>query len=289
MKKTYLWNGTVCQVVFLISSGLCYASSPGQQPHAGDLLREKAHRLQIHRNYLGVLVRDVVSSDVQKHSLSGEAGIWVESVEEGSPASAGGLQKGDVIAEVGPFVVFSVRQFQRLVQEIPSGRPVELVVIRQGQRVSKTVTLARHARGGHSREWMEHAQRHGTDIPVPELRDFTFHLDPHEGTFLFRGRPRLGIKAEGLNEQLAEVFQIPGKEGVLVMEVLKDSPAARSGLRAGDVITTVDGAPVASVHDLRSHIKGGLIKLEIVRDKKLSQLTVELHAKQEEKKGTIRL
>ena len=50
------------------------------------------------------------------------------------------------------------------------------------------------------------------------------------------GRGRLGVRIESLNEDLAGALGAPGKQGVLVLEVLDDTPAARAGLRAGDVI-----------------------------------------------------
>jgi len=64
------------------------------------------------------------------------------------------------------------------------------------------------------------------------------------------------------------------------MEVVKDSPAEKAGLKAGDVIISVDGHPVQSVTDVTSYLKPGPIELEIIRDKQKQNITVELETRQ---------
>jgi serine protease Do len=69
----------------------------------------------------------------------------------------------------------------------------------------------------------------------------------------FSDRPgKLGIQYEELSEQLAGYFKVDG--GVLVSTVEADGPAAKAGLKAGDVIVKVDGKAVRDGHDLRSAV-----------------------------------
>ena len=56
-------------------------------------------------------------------------------------------------------------------------------------------------------------------------------------------------------------------------------PNTRSGLRAGDVIVSVDGYPVDSLSELSSLLKDDTHEMEIVRDKKMERVTLELEPK----------
>jgi len=64
------------------------------------------------------------------------------------------------------------------------------------------------------------------------------------------GRGRLGVRIESLSDDLASALGAPDKEGVLVLGVMKDTPAEKAGLRAGDVITSVDDHKVADTEAL---------------------------------------
>jgi S1-C subfamily serine protease len=78
------------------------------------------------------------------------------------------------------------------------------------------------------------------------------------------------VSVSDLQPQLAEYFGV--KDGVLVTSVAADSPAAKAGVKAGDVITTVNGADVTSPSELRqrtSRLKEGEeLSLGLVRDRK---------------------
>ncbi len=78
---------------------------------------------------------------------------------------------------------------------------------------------------------------------------------------------RLGVRIESLNPGLGDYFGLKDGKGVLVLEVLKDTPAQRAGLEAGDVITGVDGEAVANGMDLVGALRGkdGRVALRVVR------------------------
>jgi S1-C subfamily serine protease len=83
-----------------------------------------------------------------------------------------------------------------------------------------------------------------------------------------------------LSPQLAEYFGT--KEGVLVSAVRADSAAAKAGLKAGDVITNVDGATIQTPSDLRRRLQrleaGDEFTLGVVRDKKSLTLKGKLES-----------
>ncbi len=85
----------------------------------------------------------------------------------------------------------------------------------------------------------------------------------------------MGITGGNLTDQLADFLGILGK-GVLVAEVLENTPAERAGLKAGDAIVSVDGHPVDGLSELSSLLKDDTHEVEIVRDKKVERVTLEL-------------
>jgi S1-C subfamily serine protease len=113
------------------------------------------------------------------------------------------------------------------------------------------------------------------------LRDLPQRIEPLLN-FRFEGMPsmavrggRLGVQVEGLSDQLADYFGAR-EGGVLVAGVTTDSPAARAGLKAGDVITRVNGQAVQGPRDLMDALgevnDDGAVALDIVRDRKATSL-----------------
>ncbi len=89
----------------------------------------------------------------------------------------------------------------------------------------------------------------------------------------------LGIMIDTLDPKMARTFSFKGK-GVLVIEPLQDTPAAKSGIQTGDIITKVDGRKVASASDLRFLVAdmrpGTKVKLEVYRGGKTFTKTIQL-------------
>ena len=168
--------------------------------------------------------------------------------------------------------VRSARQLARLIQETPPGRTVSTVVTRDAARLELEVTPD---------------TRSAVSIPAyPGRRNFTFTL-PEISIPRFdldRGaRPgRLGVRVGEIGPQLAEHFGV--EEGVLVTSVTKDSPAAAAGLRAGDVITSVDEGAIDEVSGLRRRLSridpGEEFEIVVVRNKE--QLTLRVTVDEED-------
>ena len=85
------------------------------------------------------------------------------------------------------------------------------------------------------------------------------------------GRGRLGFVALQISPELRKHLGAPADRGVLVDNVRPDSPAARAGLRVGDVILEVDGATTRSASDVISAIsdrkKGDAVAMFVARGK----------------------
>jgi serine protease Do len=229
---------------------------------------------------LGVTIRDLDGDQLKAGS-----GAVVENVREGSAAEKAGFKKGDVIVEFDGEHVRGQRHLQRLVSETPEGRTVKAAVMRDGKRVDLSVTPATGERA--ARDNFEFFVPGPDHMPMPGMPGDRFeyfsdmpHIQPFRkgDGFFAPGRGRLGIGIESLSPQLAEYFGTKG--GVLVTSVQPDSPAAKAGLKAGDVITSIEGKDVSDSGDLIDVVRraddGSSLNLGYVRDKKAGKTTATL-------------
>ena len=216
---------------------------------------------------IGVTIRDLSETDL-KGKAGSAGGVVIEEVETDSPAAKAGFKAGDVVVEFDGERVRSTRQFTRLVQETAEGRPVSTIVLRDGQRV----TLSVQPREGGFRYFKNldnfPVAKPMVKMPVPppaKIPRDVFELEAFVG-----GTGRLGITVDDLSPQLAEYFGT--KEGVLVKSVNDNSVASKAGLKAGDVITALDGGTISTPQDLRRRAQrletGDEFTLSVVRDKK---------------------
>src|SRR5229473_6574221 len=116
----------------------------------------------------------------------------------------------------------------------------------------------------------------GFSIPINQARDVMQQL-------ITRGRVVrgwLGIVIQDVTDQLSGSFGVKEREGVLVAEVMKGSPAEAAGLRAGDVVVELSGTPIKEVPDLQRRIAavkpGQTLKLTVIRERKPVPVTVKI-------------
>lgn len=254
------------------------------------------------RGWLGVYTQEVTRDLRDALDLTGE-GVLVSSVVPGSPADRAGLRKGDVIVSVDRRDVESPAELTEIIGGTREGESVSLGVVRKGEKLNLAVRLAERPDDGEIAPPAPPAPR-GTPAPrtprapaaPKEPRVYRWHsdgsVDPDEIRERVReavpgfdfdfdeagpgrsmvwmgnaGRGRLGVRVESLSEDLASALGAPGARGALVVEVLKQTPADEAGLRAGDIITAVEGAAVQDADDLVKALKGesGRVSVSIVR------------------------
>jgi len=220
--------------------------------------------------YIGVSLRDVDQAESERQKIRG--GALVEDVRADGPADKAGVKKGDIFVEFDGERVRSARHLSRLVEDTPAGRTVKAAVIHEGHRTELSIapSAERNATAGFDGD-----RFHVLFDRFPPAFPFDGNVE------WFSARGKLGVMAEELPEQLAQYFGTSG--GVLVASVNQDSPAARAGLRAGDVITKVGGLAVKSPSELTLALRnadsnGGETTIEIVRDKKETSLKAKLDA-----------
>jgi len=209
-----------------------------------------------------------------------EGGVVIDEVVADSPAEKAGLKPSDIIVEYDGERVRSARQFSRLVQETPAGREVKMAITRDGQR--RDVQLTPDERrgdvmiSGDFDHFGDYMRDFGRDLGRLGDRLAPFNFDFDFGAPLVSGR-RLGVNTEELTSQLADYFG--AKDGVLVTSVTEGSPASRAGLKAGDVITSINGSQVSNREDLLRGLRNATnedVQIGIVRDKKESSVTAKV-------------
>jgi C-terminal processing protease CtpA/Prc len=252
---------------------------------------------------IGVQIRDLNKDELAKQA----SGVVVTSVNDDSPAAQAGVKSGDVVIEFDGERVRSAAQLSRLVRETPPGRSARLVAMREGKRVDLSVTPRENAGtfifdapSGHFQfdqplgrfqlddQWRRDLERqlresiprnlYRYEAPAPQPPGARPRQAPPFAPPLFGGRGQLGVTLQELTDQLADYFGT--KDGVLVSSVADGSPAQKAGMKAGDIITTVDGRNVASsselTRELRNKRAGNEVTLGIVRDRKPMTLKVPL-------------
>jgi serine protease Do len=234
-------------------------------------------------SWLGVETREVTAENVKEFKLPGERGVVIGKVLDDSPAAKAGLKDNDVVTEINGQRVEGAAQFRRMIREIPAGRNVQLTVWRKGRAQTISTTLGKMQEGRKIRISKAAPQVFNFRIPeMPEVAPMPgIPSIEWEGGDLLMARPRLGIDAEDIGGQLGSYFGAPDGEGILVREVNPGSAAEKAGVKAGDVITSLNGDKIHGLAELRSKLAGNdgkSIKLGVLRNKSALTLDVEIPA-----------
>ena len=181
------------------------------------------------RGYIGVTVQDVTDEMVEPLGLEKPAGALVNNVPADGPAASAGIEAGDVITRFAGADVANTRDLVRRVADSPVGEAVPLTVLRDGKPVELEITLGRR-----------------------ETAEGTARTSESSGALNEHAEDKLGMTLAPLTPQIAEELGVPpDTAGLVVQDVDPEGGAAKQGVRAGDIITTLNRQPVASVADLQ--------------------------------------
>jgi len=100
-------------------------------------------------------------------------------------------------------------------------------------------------------------------------------------------RARLGVHISDLDKEAAKALGLDSRDGALVPQVEAGSAADKAGIRAGDVIVSIDGVQIKKAHELpirvARHAPGDKVKVGIIRDGKAKSITVTVEAMPDDK------
>ena len=213
-------------------------------------------------------------------------GVRVDDVDNGSPAEKAGIREGDLVVEFDGERVRSAMQLTRLVRETPTGRSVAVAVMRDGKRQALQATPEGREPGAGNRDpgfeefflrQLPHFNFEYGDRP----RSFEFRIPDPGSRFPEFRRGRLGVSVQSLTPELEEYFGAKNG-GALVSSVAQDSAAAKAGVKAGDVITSINGRRISDADDLTSELRdlNGEVTIVVLRDRKEMTLKGTLATRQ---------
>jgi len=213
-----------------------------------------------------------------------EGDFEVIEVEKESPAKMAKLEVGDIILQIQGKDMTSGEMFVREIRSRKPGQTIALKILRDDKEQDIQIRLGEYTEED---AWREMEQRFPR-LFVPEPRK-VFEAEPRQKLKLgFETRKYIGVNLEALNPELAEYFGVKEGKGLLVGGVGEDTPAAKAGLKVGDVLVKADGKDLAVTSDLSRVLqekeKGDKIKLEFYRDKKKRSVEVEVA---EEERSTL--
>jgi serine protease Do len=220
------------------SAGVGFAVPINVAKEVAPQLREKG---KVVRGWLGVTIQAVGEDMAKSLKLKDSKGAIVSDVTSGSPAEKAGVKPGDVVIGADEHPIADNSDLSRYIASRAPGTPVRLKVARDGAEKTITVTLG------------------------------TFPDENQEAEDSSRGgRAQLGMTLRNLTPDLAERLELPrGTKGVFVMDVEAGEAAEDAGLQQGDVIVSVNGAPVESVDAFEAEIgkakPDGLARLRVRR------------------------
>ncbi|MGB7188667.1 MAG: PDZ domain-containing protein [Acidobacteriaceae bacterium] len=255
---------------------VAYAAPPQRIPAAQSPGPVVAHASE---GYLGIVCGDVTSDRVAALKLKRVTGAEVINVDRDAPAGKIGLRPHDVILQMNGQPVAGEEQLRRMLRETPAGHTVTLLISRDGQRQTLSVQLADRA------ILEQDAWSQPMVIPAPEDDDTYFLEGPsgHSvgsgffGAFAL-GSPSVGVELDVLGSQLADYFGVKDGQGLLVKRVAENSPAARAGLLAGDVIIQANGQKMATLGEWMKMIhanRGKQIPITLIRNRKQQTFTLQ--------------
>ncbi len=189
------------------------------------------------RGWLGVRIQPVDDTIADSLGLGAARGALIAGIDDKGPAKPAGLQPGDVIVKFDGKEVKESRDLPRLVASMPVGKSVDVVVVRNGAEVTKTVTLGRLDDGEKK------------TALANEEDDALQHQDAVAKA--------IGMEFSSLGEEARKTFKIKDSvKGVIVTSVDPGSAAAERGLRPGDVIEEINHQAVERPADVAKAIEG---------------------------------
>lgn len=201
--------------------GISFAIPMDEAIRVSDQLRATG---KVSRGRIGVQIGPVDKEVAESIGLGSATGALVSAVEPDSPAAKAGLQAGDVIVQFNGTKIDKVSDLPRLVGNTKPGSKVSLTIFRRGKQQQLAITVA--------------------DVPADESQ----LAQASEESSATANAKTLGLRVTDLTAAQKKALGVRG--GVQVAEA--SGPAARAGMRPGDVVLAIANTEVASVKDFEA-------------------------------------
>ncbi len=180
--------------------------------------------------YLGLAVEELERESAEDRGVKPFSGLLVTDVLFGSGAAAGGVEVGDVLLSLGGKATVYAQQIGKAEATLQPGQRVDARVLRGQTEMDLSIEARLHV----------HRDERTTLVPLEQA-----HAP---------GRPCAGASLRGIPAEWCQKIWGDRRQAVVVTNVLPGSPAWLAGVRGGDLVESVDGAPVPAVADLVQQI-----------------------------------
>ncbi|MDG3576431.1 DegQ family serine endoprotease [Rhizobium sp. YJ-22] len=185
----------------------------------------------IKHGFIGVQIQPVTGDVANAVGLAKAEGALVAKVEPDTPAAKAGVRAGDVITGLGGAPVTAPRDLSRKVADLSPGEKTKLTVWREGESRELAMTI-----GGNDTGTEQAAAEPGKGAKEAQVAT-------------------IGVGLADITPDVREALNLPrGETGAVIESVSPSKPAADAGLQTGDVIVSVNQAPVKSAKEARTAI-----------------------------------
>jgi serine protease Do len=186
------------------------------------------------RGWLGVRIQLVTDEIAESLNIKPPHGALVAGIDEKGPAKPAGIEAGDVIVKFDGKDIKEMRDLPRVVADTTVGKAVEVIIIRKGEQVTKTVTLGR----------LEDGEKQMAEAETEAQPDQKMAV-----------KKTLGLDLANLDGTLRSKYKVKASvKGVVIVGVDADSVANAQRLSPGDVIVEVAQQAVVSADDCQAKI-----------------------------------
>jgi len=184
--------------------------------------------------WLGLTLQDLTDELSLALGMGMTKGSIISVVDEPGPSAAAGLRPGDVLLAIDGVKPSDSRAYMRRIVQLPVGQQVKLTIWRGGKAEDVVATIG---------EWPNNMPGGGV-------------MTATAAEAMIQRMPDPGVRLAALTDEARKQYGINAKvSGVLVASVEKDCEAQDLGIVPGDIITAVQGTPVASPDDVRRAVR----------------------------------
>ncbi len=186
------------------------------------------------RGWLGVRIQNIDDTIAESLNLGNLRGALVAHTDDKGPAKAAGIKAGDVIIKFDGTEIKESRDLPKIVASAPVGKEVEIVVMRAGKPMTKTIKLGRLEENESQASIGGKRGESETKLPAGAVER------------------ALGMEFSSLSEELRQRYAIKSTvaSGVVITNVDPDSSAAEKRVQPGDVLMEINQEPVKEPADI---------------------------------------
>lgn len=180
---------------------------------------------RVTRGWLGVVIQDLSPALIKQFNVSINDGVLIADVQSDSPAFDAGIKQGDIIIKFGDKAVRDVNHLRNIVAQTEVGKNVKVVVLRDGKEKKLDVKIQEQPSDLFASK----------DTSAPVSKD-------------------LGLTVQDITKDIAKNLGISDQSGIVVTDVIPNSPADVSDIKRGDIIKEVNRQDINSVKDFNKSV-----------------------------------